>query len=138
MKFLENNVVLEQINQQPPVIQERLLGLRDLIIKTAESLDDDDTLEETLKWSEPSYCCEKGSTIRINRIKNTDKVGVFFNCKSSLIETFRELYHHRLSFEANRAIVFNVDSVIPVDELKHCIALALTYHRVKHLPLLGA
>ena len=37
-----------------------------------------------------------------------------------------------------RAIVFGETDEFPVDELKHCISLALTYHRVKHLPLLGA
>ncbi len=43
-----------------------------------------------------------------------------------------------LRFEGNRAVLFDVDTSIPVAELKHCISLALTYHKVKHLPLLGA
>ena len=37
----------------------------------------------------------------------------------------------------NRAIVFDETDELPVDELKYCILLALRYHRVKHLPLLG-
>ncbi|MCX4026885.1 protein tyrosine phosphatase family protein [Endozoicomonas sp. SM1973] len=28
-------------------------------------------------------------------------------------------------------------SAVPVDELKHCIALSLKYHLIKHLPMLG-
>jgi hypothetical protein len=40
--------------------------------------------------------------------------------------------------QRNRAIVFNVTDEIPVSELKHCVSLALTYHRIKHLPMLGS
>ena len=57
---------------------------------------------------------------------------------TSLVDTFRELYGDVFMFEGNRAIVFGEADEIPVAELKHCISLALTYHRVKRLPLLGA
>ncbi len=40
-------------------------------------------------------------------------------------------------FEGKRAIVFRESDELPVEQLKHCVSLALTYHRVKHLPLLG-
>lgn len=43
-----------------------------------------------------------------------------------------------LTFDGNRAIVLKVAVKLPVNELKHCITLALTYHRVKHLTLVGA
>ena len=33
--------------------------------------------------------------------------------------------------------MFGETDELPVNELKHCISLALTYHRVKRLPLLG-
>ena len=63
---------------------------------------------------------------------------MYFNCNTSLVDTFRELYGDVFMFEGNRAIVFGEADEIPVAELKHCISLALTYHRVKRLPLLGA
>ena len=63
---------------------------------------------------------------------------MYFNCNTSLVDKFRELYGDVFMFEGNRAIVFGEADEIPVAELKHCISLALTYHRVKRLPLLGA
>ena len=63
---------------------------------------------------------------------------MYFNCNTSLVDTFKELYGDLFNFEGNRAIVFNETDELVVNELKHCISLALTYHRVKRLPLLGA
>ncbi len=62
---------------------------------------------------------------------------ICFHCKTRLIETFREHYGDMLQFESNRAIIFDMEASVPVDEVKHCISLALSYHKVKHLPLLG-
>ena len=42
------------------------------------------------------------------------------------------------TFEGNRVIVFGETEGLAVDEMKHCILLTLTYHRMKHLPLLGS
>jgi len=36
----------------------------------------------------------------------------------------------------NKAVA-NLGDKIPLVALKHCIALSLNYHRIKHLPLLG-
>lgn len=49
-----------------------------------------------------------------------------------------ELYPDTFEFEGNRAIVLRETTELPVAPLKHCISLALTYHRRKKLPLLGA
>ena len=53
-------------------------------------------------------------------------------------EVAREMYRDVFTFVWNRAIVFGETDELPMDELKHCISLALRYHRLKHLPLLGA
>jgi hypothetical protein len=42
-----------------------------------------------------------------------------------------------LKFKGNRAIIFDVNDKVPVEELKHCIALSLTYRSRKKLPVLG-
>jgi hypothetical protein len=63
---------------------------------------------------------------------------MYFHCKTKLVDTFRELYNDTFNFSGNRAIIFSKNDKIPVDELKYCIYLSLTYHRRKHLPLLGA
>ena len=48
------------------------------------------------------------------------------------------LYPNTLTFEGNRAIVLHKTADLPIAPLKHCISIALTYHRRKKLPLLGA
>ena len=112
--------------------------LRRLILETASESDDIEKLEETLKWGEPSYLTKGGSTIRIGLKKeNPKQYAIYFHCKTKLVDTFREIYLGVFSFEGNRAIVFGENEEIPVEELKHCIYLALTYHSRKHLPMLG-
>jgi hypothetical protein len=62
---------------------------------------------------------------------------MYVHCQTKLVDTFKELYRDVFKFEGNRAIVFDEDDEIPVDELKHCIFLSLTYHSRKNLPMLG-
>lgn len=62
---------------------------------------------------------------------------MYFHCKTKLVDTFKELYQDVFKFEGNRAIIFNEADEIPIKELKHCIALSLTHHNRKHLPMLG-
>jgi hypothetical protein len=52
---------------------------------------------------------------------------VYFHCQTDLVETFRELYPG-LSYSGNRAILLDADKKLPEVELRHCLALALTYH----------
>lgn len=112
--------------------------MRELILETAKEIGIEN-LEETLKWGEPSYLTKTGSTIRINkRTKDDADYAIYFKCTSKLVSTFKELYGDIFRYENNRAFLFNFQDAVPVKELKHCIELALTYHKVKHLPLLGA
>ena len=95
-------------------------------------------IEEALKWGQPSYLTPEtgsGSTIRIDRMKSADnQVAVFFHCQTDLVETFRELYPE-LSYSGNRAILLDADKKLPEAELRHCVALALTYHLRKRKPV---
>ena len=73
-----------------------------------------------------------GSTIRIGWKKSAPKrYGIYFNCQTSLVETFRAQFPDAFSFEGNRAIVFEESDAVPTDALAVCIAAALTYHRDK-------
>ena len=67
-----------------------------------------------------------------------DEYAMYFHCQTKLVDTFKELYGDKFEFEGNRAIVFGRDEKIAENELKHCLSIALNYHKVKHLPLLGA
>ena len=54
--------------------------------------------------------------------------------RTSLVDTFREIYSDTFRYEGNRAIVFWETDAVPTEALKHCIALSLQYHKLKHLP----
>jgi len=129
--------VAETFERYPEKQRKKLLILRQLILDTASEIKIDD-LEETLKWGEPSYLTSKGSTIRLAwRKSKPGQYGIFFNCKTTLVETFREIYPGIFTYEGNRAIIFEADDKIPLNELTQCIELSLCYHRIKHLPMLG-
>ena len=121
----------------PKGAQRQLEAVRSLIFTVAK----DNALgpvEETLKWDEASYRVCGGSPIRIDwKPKDPNVIKVFFHCQTSLVDTFREVYSEELAFEGNRAIIVPLNTPVDHGPLRHCIKLALTYHSVKHLPLLG-
>jgi len=115
----------------PEPARTRLRSLRRLILDTARTTKGVGRIEEALKWGQPSYLTAEtgsGSTIRIDRVKLAgNQVAVFFHCQTGLVETFRELYPE-LSYSGNRAILLDADKKLPEAALRHCVALALTYH----------
>ena len=106
--------------------------MRKLIFDVASDTEGVGDLTETLKWRQPSYLTENtksGSTIRIGREKKSDgDYAIYFKCQTSLVATFKDRYKNIFRYEGNRAIVFRLNDKIPVNELRHCIAIALTYH----------
>ncbi len=138
MELTINPKVKEVFDEYPKPIRPKMMRLRQLVLDVANEIESIKHLEETLKWGEPSYLAKKGSTIRMDwKNKAPDQYAMYFKCTSKLVETFKMLYGKTFKFEGSRAIVFNLDDEIPVAELKHCISLALTYHQIKHLPMLG-
>lgn len=136
---IKTNPKVELIfNNYPDSVRDQLLFLRKLVIETAKEIDEITTLEETLKWGEPSYLTKIGSTIRMDwKSKSPNQYAMYFKCTSRLVETFKLLFKTTFNYEGNRAIVFSLNAKIPEEELKYCIKAALTYHKVKHLPTLG-
>lgn len=122
----------------PSAVRPKIKNLRRLILEAAEKIESINDLEETLKWGEPSYLAKKGSTIRIDwKAKTPNQYAIYFKCTSRLVPTFKMIYSNLFHFEGNRAIIFQMEDVIPEKELKECISAALKYHSVKHLPKLG-
>ncbi len=122
----------------PKAVWKKMLALRNFIIQTAKEINGLDSLEETLKWGEPSYLTKNGSTVRIDwKPKYPNHYAIYFQCTSKLVETFRIVFENTFRFEANRAIIFRLDDKIPTEQLNYCVKTALTYHKVKHLPTLG-
>ena len=116
----------------PKPLRTKLLALRRLIFETAETTAGVGRLEETLKWGQPSYLTaetKSGSTVRIDRVKSTaDRYAIYFHCQTDLVETFRELYPTEFNYAGNRSILLDASDEIPQAALRHCVALALTYH----------
>ena len=127
-----------KLESYPEHIRKKLNHLRDLILKTAGELEGISEIEETLKWGEPSYIAKKGSTIRMDwKPRAPDQYALYFNCNTSLVDTFKMVYGDLFKYEKNRALLFDLEENLPETELKDCIAMALRYHELKGKPLLG-
>ena len=110
----------------------QLSQLRAMVLDVASQTDGVGEIEECLKWGQPSFVTKKpksGSTIRIDVVKDeADKVAMYFICSTTLVDDFRQLYPDTFDFRGNRALVFDVNEPLPEVELRHCIAMALTYN----------
>ena len=125
-------------NSYPDIAKKRMNYLRDLVIETAYETPEISNLEITLKWSEPSFITNVGSTLRMDwKEKRPNQYGLYFQCTSRLVDTFRLVFGTKFQYEGNRAIILHIDQKIPEIELKECIKACLRYHNVKHLETLG-
>ena len=105
-----------------------MLALRELVLKTAAQTPRVGDIEETLKWGEPAYVTvnKAGSTVRIDwKRKTPTQYAVYFNCQTTLVESFRQMFPNDFRFEGNRALVLELEQKVPVDALGFCIAAAL-------------
>jgi Domain of unknown function (DU1801) len=131
MKPFGDRAVASVFKAYPPGVRRRLLALRALTFDIASKTNGVGRLTEALKWGQPSYLTEEsgsGSTVRIDRIKGNGGYAIYFHCQSGLVDTFRTIYPSLFRYEGKRAILFNEGDRVPVRELGHCIALALTHH----------
>jgi hypothetical protein len=122
--------VAEKFANYPPATRDQMLALRRLVLETAAATPGVGRIEETLKWGQPSYLTPEsgsGTTVRIDAYRDGG-VAMFVNCQTSLVETYRELYP-QLEYEGVRAVVMR--GAIDEPALRHCIGLALTYHKRK-------
>lgn len=139
IELVSNPKVADVFNSYPKSVKKQMFYLRELVLNTASKIEELEKLEETLKWGEPSYIAKHGSTLRMDwKAKFPNQYAMYFQCSSRLVSTFKTIYKDTFKFEGNRAIVFQLNDEIPETELKHCILLTLTYHKRKHLPILGA
>jgi hypothetical protein len=132
-KPFQDEAVAAKFAKYPPEVQTKLRQLRQMILDTADDLEHVGPITETLKWGEPAYLTLEtgsGSTIRIDwKAKSPNQYAMYFNCKTTLIDTFRTIFPTDFKFEGNRALIFNLSDSIPKDSLRYCVAAALTYHR---------
>jgi hypothetical protein len=118
----------------PAHLRPTLLEVRGLILEVAAAAEVG-PLTETLKWGEPAYLTEvsrSGTTIRLGVTRGeVSRCAVFFNCKTRLVEGFRERFAEEFSYEGKRALVLPHEADWSREALALCLADALTYHRRK-------
>ncbi len=110
----------------------QLEAMRGLVLDVASGTEGVGAIEETLKWGQPSYLTpetKSGTTIRIDA-HPAGGVAMYVNCQTDLVDTFRAHYP-KLEYEGVRAVVFPPEEPLPQRELRHIIALTLTYHARK-------
>ena len=134
----QNPKIKSKFESYPKEIKTKMEHLRELILETATEIESIEEIEETLKWGEPSYIVKKGSTIRMDwKEKNPNQYALYFNCSTSLVETYKAVCGDLFKYEKNRAILFDLNEDVPNKEIKDCIEMALKYHSLKDKPFLG-
>ncbi|PCH50502.1 MAG: hypothetical protein COC17_05045 [Hyphomicrobiales bacterium] len=102
------------------------MALRELVFQVAGSHDTIGEIEEALKWGQPSFLTKTGSTIRIDKIKDSEQIAIYFICTTHLVDKFSDIYPDTFNYQSGRAIHFEIGKPYDIDALKHCIAMALT------------
>ncbi len=131
----DNAQVSSKFDLLPSALRQPLLALRQTILDVAAQLPATGGLVETLRWDEPAYHPVKacvGTTIRINAHRRSEsRYALYVPCQTSLVGMFGQHYPSNFTFEGNRALIFEVGGQIQLEPLRHCLAMALTYHLSK-------
>ena len=129
---INNPSVKAVFETYPSKARKKLMDLRQLILDEASKHPEVGKLEEALRWEQPSYLTSEtksGSTIRLDKVRGSEsEYAIYFNCKTTLIETCRAMFPKKFRYEGNRAIIFNIEDRIPKQELQQIVYEALTYH----------
>jgi len=128
---IENASVEQAYLAMPEPFQAPALQLRQLIMTTAGQLEATGGIQETLKWGQPSYVPLKarvGSPVRV-AVHDEKHLGLYFNCNTTLVETFRSLFDTDLQYSKNRAVLFDITQPLPQELIGQCVRMALYYHR---------
>lgn len=118
-----------------PQVRDLLMQCRTLVFDTAAEVDGVGQITETLKWGQPSYLTQTtaaGSTIRLAMAAPESGTAapcpaLYVHCATDLIEQFKTFYPNTFEYQGKRALIITRDIGSVTAELRHCIALALTY-----------
>ncbi|QPC86843.1 DUF1801 domain-containing protein [Mesorhizobium sp. NBSH29] len=123
---------VEALSRFPSSVRIRLMQIRTMIFAAAVE-EGVSPLTESLKWGEPAYRNEagrSGTTIRLGVVRSAPKdCAVLFNCKTTLVCSFRMHFADEFTFEGNRALIMPSTKPLPRDPLMLCLRAALTYRR---------
>jgi hypothetical protein len=124
--------VAEVYGSYPETTRANLLRLRHLIFDVAEETPGVQSLVETLRWGQPSFVTGSGvgSTVRIDARPDNQSgdYAIYFICSTDLMDQFRTMFGEVFEYDGDRALVFENGDAVPEDQLRECVAMALTYH----------
>ena len=116
----------------PPEVRHRLAEIRGMIFELAAADPRVGAITETLKWGEPAYLTEatgSGSTIRLGWPRHgPDRAAVYFICRTTLVDEFRERFREAFQYEGTRAVLLPAGRDIAPASLEIMLSRALTYH----------
>ncbi|NKB53822.1 MAG: DUF1801 domain-containing protein [Rhizobiaceae bacterium] len=118
-----------------PQVRDLLMQCRALVFDVGAEVEGVGHINETLKWGQPAYLTDAtgaGSTIRLAPEGSGSgtaslRPAMFVHCATDLIEQFKTFYPNAFEYQGKRALIISNDVVSVSAELRHCIALALTY-----------
>ena len=126
--------LLAQIASWPTAAQHMLWTCRALFHDIAEQAEVG-TLDETLKWRQPSWRPTKprtGSTLRMDwNPKFPDKLSLFVDCKTDLAARMQDIYPDLPVNDGQRHIAIALDAPLPKQAIAHLAEMTFTYHRAK-------
>ncbi len=119
------------LEQWPEPARRQAESLIDLIQQEADA-QQVGPLVMSLKWGQPSFvpkAARVGTPVRLHWAESSpEHLQVLVHCQTSLVETWRDAVPG-LHYDGNRAILLPLDASLPTDDLRRCIAQAMTYHR---------
>lgn len=128
--------VAERFVLYPAEIKRKAEAVRSLIYEVAMADPEVGPLEETLKWGQPSYLTTdsgSGSTIRVDwREKYPNELVIFLNCRTTLVDRYRQQFPDMFHYEGTRALVIRQNHDVSKGEVRDalgmCMSMALRYH----------
>ncbi len=106
-----------------------LLAARHLILSMTDKLDRVSSIEESLKWGQPSYAPvpKTGTPIRLG-VTKTGAPTMFVHCQTTLVSDLEADNAHGLKTIDNRAVLLPSGDLADHPGLLNFVRLAFTYH----------
>lgn len=121
--------VAERYAAMPEAARAVLLPVRDMILALAEARPEIGPLSEALRWGEPADLPEasgSGTTLRLAPARLAGHAGMFVSCRTGIVTEWRALFPD-FAFEGTRALLLPLGTAPPLDALRHCAGVALTW-----------
>ena len=115
------------IDTYPLPARDGTLRLRRLIFEVANSQPSAIPIEEALRWGQPAYLSQDGSTLRLGLHKQA-AFALFAHCQTRIIADYAQAFPGWDRIDGNRAVLFDSIDQIEPQRLSQLIRHALTYH----------